>query len=321
MNILITGGAGYIGSHIAEHLIRKKINVIIIDNLKTGYKRLINKNSVFIKSDINNKNLLIKTIKKYNIHTIIHLAAYLNVSEAEKNKKKYFKTNILGTKSILDSCKNSNVKNFIFSSSCSVYGNIKGSVSEKNKLNPKGYYAYTKLESEKLIINYSKKYKLNFGILRYFNVAGASTSGKIGEINPSHGHLIKNLAIQYLKKKPKINIFGNNYNTKDGTCVRDYIHISDLVDIHLKCLKYLNTKKKSFILNCGYGKGYSVNEIVKIFKKLKKNLTIKYTNRRPGDVDQVYANNNKIKKILRWKPKHNNIRKIIISAINWEKKI
>ena len=321
MNILITGGAGYIGSHIAEHLIRKKINVIIIDNLKTGYKRLINKNSVFIKSDINNKNLLIKTLKKYNIHTIIHLAAYLNVSEAEKNKKKYFKTNILGTKSILDSCKNSNVKNFIFSSSCSVYGNIKGSVSEKNKLNPKGYYAYTKLESEKLIINYSKKYKLNFGILRYFNVAGASTSGKIGEINPSHGHLIKNLAIQYLKKKPKINIFGNNYNTKDGTCVRDYIHISDLVDIHLKCLKYLNTKKKSFILNCGYGKGYSVNEIVKIFKKLKKNLTIKYTNRRPGDVDQVYANNNKIKEILRWKPKHNNIRKIIISAINWEKKI
>ena len=321
MNILITGGAGYIGSHIAEHLIRKKINVIIIDNLKTGYKRLINKNSVFIKSDINNKKLLIKTIKKYNIHTIIHLAAYLNVSEAEKNKKKYFKTNILGTKSILDSCKNSNVKNFIFSSSCSVYGNIKGSVSEKNKLNPKGYYAYTKLESEKLIINYSKKYKLNFGILRYFNVAGASTSGKIGEINPSHGHLIKNLAIQYLKKKPKINIFGNNYNTKDGTCVRDYIHISDLVDIHLKCLKYLNTKKKSFILNCGYGKGYSVNEIVKIFKKLKKNVTIKYTNRRPGDVDQVYANNNKIKKILRWKPKYNNIRKIIISAINWEKKI
>ena len=321
MNILITGGAGYIGSHIAEHLIRKKINVIIIDNLKTGYKRLINKNSVFIKSDINNKNLLIKTIKKYNIHTIIHLAAYLNVSEAEKNKKKYFKTNILGTKSILDSCKNSNVKNFIFSSSCSVYGNIKGSVSEKNKLNPKGYYAYTKLKGEKLIINYSKKYKLNFGILRYFNVAGASTSGKIGEINPSHGHLIKNLAIQYLKKKPKINIFGNNYNTKDGTCVRDYIHISDLVDIHIKCLKYLNTKKKSFILNCGYGKGYSVNEIVKIFKKLKKNLSIKYTNRRPGDVDQVYANNNKIKKILRWKPKYNNIRKIIISAINWEKKI
>ena len=320
MNILITGGAGYIGSHIAEHLIRKKINVIIIDNLKTGYKRLINKNSVFIKSDINNKNLLIKTIKKYNIHTIIHLAAYLNVSEAEKNKKKYFKTNILGTKSILDSCKNSNVKNFIFSSSCSVYGNIKGSVSEKNKLNPKGYYAYTKLESEKLIINYSKKYKLNFGILRYFNVAGANTSGKIGEINPSHGHLIK-INVQYLKKKPKINIFGNNYNTKDGTCVRDYIHISDLVDIHLKCLKYLNTKKKSFILNCGYGKGYSVNEIVKIFKKLKKNLSIKYTNRRPGDVDQVYANNNKIKKILRWKPKYNNIRKIIISAINWEKKI
>ena len=321
MSILITGGAGYIGSHIVEKLVQQKFSVVIIDNLKTGYKKLINKKSIFIKSDINNKKLLIKTINKYKIQTIIHLAAFLNVSEAEKNKKKYYKNNIIGTKTLLESCQNTYVKNLIFSSSCSVYGNVNGPVNEKKRLNPNGYYAFTKLKGENLIIKYSKRYNLNYGILRYFNVAGASESGKIGEIEDSHNHLIKNIAIQSLKKKPKIEIFGRNYKTKDGTCIRDYIHISDLTDIHLKSLKFLNQKKKSFILNCGYGKGYSVKEIVDIFKKIKKNLIIKYSNRRPGDVDKVFANNRKIKKVLGWKPKYANIEKIIKSAIKWEKKI
>jgi len=321
MSILITGGAGYIGSHIAEKLIQQKFSVVIIDNLKTGYKKLINQKSIFIKSDINNKKLLVKTINKYKIQTIIHLAAYLNVSEAEKNKKKYYKNNVLGTKSILESCKNNNVKNLIFSSSCSVYGNVNGAVNEKKRLNPNGYYAFTKLKGEELITKYSKKYKFKYGILRYFNVAGASQSGKVGEIEASHGHLIKNISIQSLRKKPKIKIFGNNYKTKDGTCIRDYIHVSDLTDIHLRSLKYLNNKKKSFILNCGYGKGYSVKEIIDIFKKIKKNLVVKYSKKRPGDVDQIYANNDKIKKILKWKPKFNDIKIIIKSAIKWEKKI
>ena len=321
MSILITGGAGYIGSHVAEKLIQQKYNVVIIDNLKTGYKKLISKKSIFIKSDINNKKLLVKTINRYNVKTIIHLAAYLNVSEAEKNKKKYFKNNIQGTKIILESCKNSNVKNFIFSSSCSVYGKVNGAVNEKKELKPNGYYAFTKLKGEKLVTKYSKKYIFKYGILRYFNVAGASESGEIGEIESSHGHLIKNIAIQSLKKKPKIEIFGKNYKTKDGTCIRDYIHVSDLSDIHLKSIKFLDKNRKSFILNCGYGKGYSVKEIVDIFKKIKKNLVVRYTNRRPGDVDQVFADNKKIKKILKWKPKFANIEKIIKSAIKWEKKI
>ncbi len=321
MNILITGGAGYIGSHITEKLVKQKNNVVIVDNLKTGSRRLINKKAQFFKSDINNKILIIKIIKRYKIDTIIHLAAFLNISEAEKKKKKYYRNNILGTKTILETCKNSTVKNFIFSSSCSVYGNVNGSVSEKRRLKPRGYYAFTKYMGEKIVIKYSNKYKLNFSILRYFNVAGASRSGKCGEIEKSHGHLIKNIALQSLKKKPKIEIYGNNYKTKDGTCIRDFIHVSDLVDIHLKSLEYLKDKKKSCILNCGYGKGYSVKEIVDIFKKTKKNLRISYSKRRPGDVDKVYSNNQKIKKILKWKPKHNNIQKIIKSAINWEKKI
>ena len=320
-NILVTGGAGYIGSHIVEQLIKNKQSVIILDNLVTGYERLVNKKAKFIKADIKNKSKITKIIKDYNINSIIHLAAYLNVSEAEKKKRKYYTNNITGTKNLLEACKNSNVKNIIFSSSCSVYGSVKGSVSENIKPNPQGYYGYTKFKGEELLKKLSLKYNLRYGILRYFNVAGASNSGKIGEIETSHGHLIKNLAIKSLEKKPKVKIFGNDYQTKDGTCVRDYIHVSDLADIHIKGLNYLNNNKKSFILNCGYGKGYSVQQIVNIFKKIKKGVGIQYQKRRPGDIAQVYANAKKFKKILRWKPKYNNIKLIIKSAIRWEKKL
>jgi len=322
MNILVTGGAGYIGSHIVEQLIKKKSNnILVLDNLSTGRKKLINKKSKFIKGDIKNLNLLKKIIKKHSIQTIIHLAAHLNVSEAEKEKIKYYRNNVTGTKNLLLACKNSKVKSIIFSSSCSVYGSIKGSVNEQKKTNPEGYYALTKFKGEELIKKYSKKFNYNFGILRYFNVAGASPSGKIGEIETAYGHLIKNIAIQSLKKKPVINIFGDNYPTHDGTCIRDYIHVSDLADIHVKGIEYLEKNNKSFVLNCGYGKGYSVLQIVKIFKKIIKNLKIIFSNKRPGDVAEVYANTKKFKKLLKWKPKYNNINKIIKSAIKWEKKL
>ena len=322
MNILVTGGAGYIGSHIVEQLIKKKSNnILVLDNLSTGRKKLINKKSKFIKGDIKNLNLLKKIIKKHSIQTIIHLAAHLNVSEAEKEKIKYYRNNVTGTKNLLLACKNSKVKSIIFSSSCSVYGSIKGSVNEQKKTNPEGYYALTKFKGEELIKKYSKKFNYNFGILRYFNVAGASPSGKIGEIETAYGHLIKNIAIQSLKKKPVINIFGDDYPTKDGTCIRDYIHVSDLADIHIKGIEYLENNKKSFTLNCGYGKGYSVLQIAKIYIKIKKNLKIIFSKRRPGDVAEVYANTKKFKKLLKWKPKYNNINKIIKSAIKWEKKL
>ena len=320
-NILVTGGAGYIGSHIIDLLVKKKFKVFIYDNLVTGYKKLINKKAVFIKGDIKNSKLLIKTINDNNINSIIHLAGYLNISEGQKNKKKYYKNNVIGTLNLVKACKNSTVKNIIFSSSCSIYGNIKGSVSEKNIPKPKSYYAFTKYKSEEIIKKYGKKFNFKYGILRYFNVAGASPSGKIGEIEKSYGHLIKNLAIQSTKLRPKVDIFGNNYNTKDGTCIRDYIHVSDLADIHILALKKISSSKKSLILNCGYGKGYSVKEIVEIFKKIKKGVIIKYKKKRIGDVAQIYSDNSKLKKILKWKPKFNNIQTILKSAIKWEKKL
>ena len=320
-NILVTGGAGYIGSHIVEKLVKTNVNVFILDNLVTGYKKLINKKAFFTKGSIKDSNKIRKIVIKNKIDTIIHLAAHLNVKEAENNKRKNISNNIEGTYEVVKACKNSKVRNIIFSSSCSVYGSVNGSVNEQKKPKPKGFYAYTKYKGEQIIKKYSKTYNYNYAILRYFNVAGASNSNKIGEIQKSYGHLIKNLAIQSLKKQPKIFIFGKNYNTKDGTCIRDYIHILDLVDAHLKSLNYINIHSKSLILNCGYGKGYSVLDIVNIFKKMNKKIKIIFTKRRPGDVSQIYANTKKIKKELKWKPKYNDLKKIIKSAIKWEKKI
>ena len=317
-NILITGGAGYIGSHIVEQLVKTKSNIIILDNLITGYKKLINKKAKFINGDVKDKTKLTKIINDYKIDSIIHLAASLNVNEAEKNKKDYYENNVKGTLNLVHACKKSNVRNIIFSSSCSIYGNCEGSVSEIKKPNPQGYYAYTKYKGEEIIKKFAKKYNYQFGILRYFNVAGASSSGKIGEINTSHGHLIKNIAIQAFKKKPSISIYGNDYKTKDGTCIRDYMHVSDLTDIHIKTLKFINTKSKSLTLNCGYGKGYSVLDIVKILKKINSKLIINYQPKRNGDIAKIYANTKKFQKILKWKPKYNNINKIIKSAIKWE---
>ena len=317
-SILITGGAGYIGSHIVEKLVKTNNKIIILDNLITGYKKLINKKAIFIKGDIKNYKKLLNIVKKYKINSIIHLAAYLNISEAEKNKKKYYLNNVVGTLNIIKCCKNESVKNIVFSSSCSIYGNVKGSVNEKKRASPKGYYAFTKLKGEQIIKKYSKKFNYNYAILRYFNIAGASSTKKIGEINSSHGHLFKNIAIQSLKKNPKINIYGNKYNTKDGTCIRDYMHVADLSVTHIKALEYINNNSKSITLNCGYGKGYSVLDIVKIFKKIKKNLTINITAKRKGDVESVYADTRKLKKILKIKMQYNNISKILKSSIKWE---
>tara|TARA_B100001057_G_scaffold213346_1_gene213702 strand:+ start:266 stop:1252 length:987 start_codon:yes stop_codon:yes gene_type:complete len=320
-NILVTGGAGYIGSHIVELLIKNNSKVFIFDNLVTGYKKLINKKAKFIRGDIKNLGKLSKTIKNNNINSVIHLAAYINIKDSEKYKKKYYKNNVGGTLNLLKACKGTSVKNIIFSSSCSIYGNIKGPVNEKKKPNPKSYYAFTKYKGEEIIKRYSKKFNFQYGILRYFNVAGASKSGKIGEIEKSHGHLIKNLATQSTKLNPKVYIFGNNYNTKDGTCIRDYIHVSDLAELHIVALKNIIYKKKSLILNCGYGKGYSVKEIVDIFKKIKKNVIVRYQSKRHGDVAQIYANISKLRKTLNWKPKYSNIKLILKSAIKWEKKL
>ena len=320
-NILITGGAGYIRSHIAEILFKKRKNIFIVDNLSTGFNRLINKKAKFFKTDILNSKKLKYIIINNKIDSVIHLAAALSVGESEKNPKKYYKINVLGTQKLLMAMKNTNVKNIIFSSTCAVYKDGFSKVSEKTKLSPTSVYGKTKLKGEKIIQLFCKKNNLNYGILRFFNVAGASPSGKIGQIKAGD-QLFKNLSVEVQKNKPIFKIYGTNYKTKDGTCVRDYIHVSDIAEIHYNILDKINKLKKSKILNCGYGKGISVHQAIQAFKKYaNKNLKIIKIKKRKGDMVKITANNRKLKKAINWKPKYNNLSFIVKSCIKWESKL
>ena len=318
-NILVTGGAGYIGSHIVEQLVKKSfLNIFIVDDLSTGHKRLISKKANFIKANINKTQLIKKIILKNKIDTIIHLAAKTIVTESEKKPKLYYNVNVLGTRSLLNAAKNSSVKNFLFSSTAAVYGSKIRFVNENSRTLPDSVYGKTKLQAENLV---KKEFKKNYIILRYFNVVGASPSKKIGLIN-KYGQLFKNFAVEILKKKPKLNVYGNDYNTADGTCVRDFIHVSDLADIHLKVLFKVSKNDKSTILNCGYGKGFSVLEVVNNFKKFSKNkVLVKFEKRRKAEIVESVANVIKLKKYIKWRPKFFNLSRMIKNSIDWEKKL
>ena len=321
-NILITGGAGYIGSHITEILLKKDKKVFLIDNLSTGHRKLINKKAKFFKLDIHRKDKVRKIIKKSKIDSIIHLAANLIIGEGQRKPKKYFKNNVLGTKNLLEACKGTTVKNFIFSSTAAIYKEGQYKVSEKSKIKPKSIYGKTKIKAENLIRNFAKKNKINYGILRYFNIAGSSPSGKIGLINKNSDHLFKNYSIEILKKKPKLKIYGTNYKTKDGSCIRDFIHVSDIAEIHYLVLEKINKLNISKILNCGYNKGTSVLEVAKEFERqTSKKISIIHMKRRKNDLIKIIASNNKLKKFVKWKPKFNSLSKIVKSCIACEKKI
>ena len=320
-NILVTGGAGYIGAHVCETLIKNKKKVIVVDNLSTGFKKLLNKKTIFYKANILNLNKIRNIIITNKIDSVIHLAGSLIISVGEKYPKSYYRNNVLGTKTIIEACKNSTVKNFLFSSTAAVYKDHQKIVNKNSKIQPKSVYGKTKIKAEKLIIRNCQKSKISYAILRYFNVCGASPSGNIGLISKTDS-LFKNISNSLMKKKPIIKIYGNNYDTSDGTAIRDYIHVSDLSDAHYKVLKKISKTKSSIIVNCGYNRGISVNAVAKEFiKQSKKEVKVLYEKRRPGDLAVVIADNNKLKKIVKWSPKYFKLSTIVKSCIKWEKRI
>ena len=320
-NVLITGGAGYIGSHVAELLIKKKYNVFIIDNLSTGYKKLINKKSKFIKKDLKQSNGLKQIILNNKINSVIHLAASLDVNESQKNPSKYVANNVKSTANLIKACKDTLVTSFIFSSTAAVYKDGIYKVNERSLTKPKSIYGKTKLKAENLINVAFKENKINYAILRFFNVCGASSSNQIGQIN-SYDSLFKNLAVATLKKKSEINIYGNDYKTKDGTCIRDFVHVSDLSELQVKLINKIEKIKKSIILNVGYAAGTTVLEVVKAFEKYSnKQIKINFLPRRKADLKEIIADNRKLKKFLNWKPKYNKLSTMVKSSIKWEKKI
>ena len=320
-NILITGGAGYIGSHISEVLLQNKKKVFIIDDLSTGYKRLINPKAKFYKVNISNIKKTRSIIIKNKIDSIIHLAGSLIIGEGEKYPKKYYKNNVICTKNLVKACEKTLVKNFIFSSTAAVYKDGIYKVTENSALKPKSVYGKTKKTAEKIITDFCKSKKINYGILRYFNVVGASLTGKIGLINKGD-HLFKNYSIQALKKKPVFKIYGNNYATRDGSCIRDFIHVVDVAEVHIKVLTKIDKINKSKILNCGYGKGNSVLQVAKEFVKFSNNNSrIVNTSKRGGDLVKIIAVPKKLNEFIKWKPKFNNLKKMVVSSIKWEKKL
>jgi UDP-glucose 4-epimerase len=320
---LITGGAGYIGSHVTNLLIDKGYDVTVIDSLITGNKELINKKATFINCDIADKKIIDALLVKNTYEVVIHFAGLIRVDESVNEPDRYNEFNFEKAKIFLETCFRNNLKKIIFSSTASVYGNPKNlKVSEEDDLKPLNPYAETKLKLENYLINQSKFDKIKYIILRYFNVAGADEKLRSGLISKYSTHLIKIASEVAVNKRNELIINGDDYDTHDGTTVRDYIHVSDLADIHLLSAEYLMKNNKSNIFNCGYGKGFSVKEVLTKYNEiLDDKIKFKVGPRRPGDSKLVVANPNKFIKTMSWKPKYNNLKYILKTAYEWEKKI
>ena len=321
--ILITGGAGYIGSTVAHLMIDKGYRVTIVDNLITGNIQIIPKKALFVNCDISDSKKLSKLIKKENFDYLMHFAGLVSVEESMKYPKRYFTCNYEKSKIFFDTCFKNGLTKIIFSSTASVYGKTTNRrVLETDKLNPKNPYAVSKLKIEKYLIQKSKTLPITYVILRYFNVAGAEKKMRTGLVSKYSTHLIKIACEVVVNKRNFLKINGDNYNTKDGTPVRDYIHISDLAEIHYLVGESIVKNNLSKIYNCGYGSGYSVKEVVNVLNKiLKYKLPIVIGPRRKGDLEYVVSNSKKFQKEYSWKPKYNDLSFILKSSIKWEKKL
>tara|TARA_X000000368_G_C23013264_1_gene704533 strand:- start:308 stop:1279 length:972 start_codon:yes stop_codon:yes gene_type:complete len=318
MNILLTGGAGYIGSHVAINLLDAGYKVTIIDDLSTGHQQLIPKKANFIKANINDVNILDTILTKNKFDILMHFAGFIQVEESVKNPKKYFLNNTNNAKVLFDCCIKHNLKNIIFSSTAAAYGNPekKDLIKENSILKPLNPYGESKVETEKYLQNNSN---FNYIILRYFNVAGADPLMRSGLISKNPTHLIKITSEAAIKKRDKVIIFGNDYPTSDGTAVRDYIHVSDLADLHVRAAQYLTTKRESNVFNCGYGKGFSVKEVIDSANEINEfPIKFEFGQRRKGDAARLVADPSKIMKFLSWKPKYNDLKFIIKTSIEWE---
>ena len=320
LNILVTGGAGYIGSHTVKMLEEEGFNVVVYDNLSNGHREAV-LNSKLVEGDILDSEKLSQLLNEINFDACIHFAAFIEVGESVKEPLKFFKNNVSGTLNLLANLKKHGVKNFVFSSTAAVYGNPeKTPIKEHFELNPINPYGNTKFTVEKVLKDMSEAGDINYVALRYFNASGADESGLIGESHNPETHLIPLVLKTAKGERESIKIFGTDYPTKDGTCIRDYIHVNDLAKAHILALNYLVDGGKSDVFNCGYGVGYSVKEIIDTAKKVTGiNFNVEETDRREGDPAILVADNEKIKRVLGWKPEYNDIEYIIKTAWNWEK--
>lgn len=319
MKILVTGGAGYIGSHTVAELQKEGHGVTVFDNLVYGHKEAIN--CPLVVGDLLKKEEINQVFEKEKFDGVIHFAAYALAGESMKEPGKYFENNLLGGLNLLEAMKNHQVNKIVFSSTCAAYGYPeKLPVVEEESKKPVSVYGESKLMFEKILFWYDQLFGIKNVCLRYFNAAGASLSGEIGEDHKPETHIIP-LAMQVaLGQREKFTVFGTDYQTPDGTNIRDYIHVLDLASAHIKALEYLVKENSSNYFNVGTGRGYSNKQILDMVKKVTGvDFAVEYGPRREGDPDAIYADNSKIKRILGWEPKYSDLQTIIETAWNWHK--
>ena len=319
MNILVVGGAGYIGSHVVKQLADTENQIVVLDNLQTGHEKAVTKPAIFIHGDVRDKSLLRKLFAEYSFDVVFHFAANSSVEESMKDPLLYFNNNVSGLITLLEVMNEFAVKTIIFSSTAAVYGDTSESViTENSEITPKNPYGESKYMMEKIIQWCHTAYGINYVVLRYFNVAGADLPGLIGEDHRPETHLIPIVLEVPMGKREAITIFGNDYDTNDGTTVRDYVHVVDLADAHLSAMAYLLEGNESTIFNVGSSVGFSTLEIIhKIEEQTEKMIPIKYGERREGDPHSLIASSEKIKDVLGWTPLHTDLDSIIESAWSW----
>jgi len=319
--ILVVGGAGYIGAHMVHRLVDGGYKVIVLDNLSTGRRDFVPKQAIFVKGDLRRPKDIEKVFDKYNIDAVMHFAAAISVPESVSNPLKYYENNIVGCVNLFKAMLANGVKRIVFSSSAAVYGEPeRNSIEENNRTAPTNPYGYTKLVIEQLLKDLSVSAGLKYIALRYFNAAGSHPSGKLGQWYPGITNLVPSIMRVIRREQKKLLIFGDDYPTKDGTCIRDYIHVEDLCEAHLLALQRLFSSAKSAVFNLGSGVGYSVKQMIDAVERITgKTIPHKIVGRRPGDPSNLVASYAKAKRVLGWQPKLG-LDEIISSAWKFEQK-
>jgi len=323
MSILVTGGAGYIGSHMVLALCDAGEQVTVLDNLSTGFRSALDTRATLVEGDIGDIDLVRKIIKSKSISSVIHFAGSIVVPESVEDPLKYYLNNTANTRNLIEACVLGKVPHFVFSSTAAVYGTPKKvPVTEEAPLAPVSPYGRSKLMTEWMLQDVAAAHGLKYAILRYFNVAGADPKGRSGQSTRNATHLIKVAVQAALGLRDHMSIFGSDYATPDGTCIRDYIHVSDLISAHEAALKHLRAGGESLIANCGYGHGASVREVVNAVERVSsKKFDVRMADRRAGDPDAIVADATRAREILGWKPSHDDLDEIVAHAYAWESQL
>jgi UDP-glucose 4-epimerase len=320
--ILVTGGAGYIGSHVVLQLRERGESVVVLDDLSRGFRQSVGATPLIV-GDIGDRQLVASLMREHQVDTVIHFAAFTIVPESVSNPLKYYANNVCGTRNLLQCCAESGVRHFVFSSSAAVYGTPAGDLAaEDSPTAPINSYGTSKLVSEWMLRDLAVASDLRYVALRYFNVAGSDTGGRIGQATPGATLLIKVASEATVGKRPHVSIFGTDYPTPDGTGIRDYIHVQDLATAHLAALDHLRRNGASAVLNCGYGHGYSVREVLESVQRVAgRKLVIREEPRRAGDPAVLVAKADRIRELLGWTPKLDDLDTIVRTSLEWEAKL